>query len=95
MSISAFKKNSEPSNFDTMAVPSVRTEKEQAFAETRDDIEAPMKPGEIVVDAADKGQGTSGYENLTVWQTAQKFKWASMYCFLAAMSAAADGYQLS
>jgi hypothetical protein len=69
--------------------------KDQPVAEAREDVEAPMKPAEIVVEAADKGQATSGYETLSLWQTAIKFKWASLYCFLAAMSAAADGYQLS
>ena len=48
-----------------------------------------------MVEAADKGQAISGYETLTLWQTARQFRWASIYCFIAAMSAAADGYQLS
>lgn len=58
-------------------------------------VETPIRPAEVAVEAADKGQATSGYEDLTLWETVSKFKFASIYCFIAAMSAAADGYQLS
>ncbi|EEU37614.1 uncharacterized protein NECHADRAFT_53594 [Fusarium vanettenii 77-13-4] len=60
-----------------------------------DQIEAPIKPSEIVEDAVAKGQVTSGYETLTNWQTVKKFKLVSLVCFLAAFSAATDGYQVA
>ena len=69
--------------------------KDEAAVAVRTDEEAPSKSAEVVMEAADKGQAASGYEDLTLWQTVAQFKYASLYCFLAAMSAAADGYQLS
>ncbi|KAM0425875.1 hypothetical protein ACHAPT_008813 [Fusarium lateritium] len=53
-----------------------------------------LKPGELVLDAAAKGQATSGYESLTAWETVKTFKWAAATCFGAAFSAATDGYQI-
>ncbi|KAM0421157.1 hypothetical protein ACHAPT_011049 [Fusarium lateritium] len=45
-------------------------------------------------DAAAAGQGVSGYETLTIWETAKKFKVNTFVCFLMALSAATDGYQI-
>ena len=73
-------------------------EEKKQTAEAQDkvqDAEAPKEPGDINLNAADKGQAISGYETLSVWQTAVKFKYASLACFFAPLSAAADGYQLS
>ncbi|PNS18748.1 hypothetical protein CAC42_5287 [Sphaceloma murrayae] len=47
-----------------------------------------------VIDAAAEGQGVTGYETLTPWQTVKTFKTATLYCALAAFSAATDGYQI-
>lgn len=55
----------------------------------------PMKPAEIVSEALAQGQITSGYETLTLWQTVKKFKLVSFVCFMAAVSAATDGYQVA
>lgn len=53
-----------------------------------------LGPKDIAIDAAAKGQATSGYENLTPWETVKKFKICTLVCFLAAFSAATDGYQI-
>ncbi|KAH6697288.1 general substrate transporter [Plectosphaerella plurivora] len=45
--------------------------------------------------AAAHGQITTGYESLSVWQTVKTFKMASAICFLTALTAASDGYQIS
>ncbi|KAF6802055.1 MFS alpha-glucoside [Colletotrichum sojae] len=55
----------------------------------------PMKPAEIVSVAIAQGQITSGYETLTLWQTVKKFRLVSFVCFMAALSAATDGYQVA
>jgi hypothetical protein len=44
--------------------------------------------------AAAHGQGLTGYEHLGVWASIKKFKVAFAICFLAAISAAAEGYQI-
>lgn len=44
--------------------------------------------------AAAQGQATTGYEHLTIWETIKTFKMATLVCFLAAFSAATDGYQI-
>ncbi|KAF6824322.1 MFS alpha-glucoside transporter [Colletotrichum plurivorum] len=46
------------------------------------------------VDAALRGQAVTGYESLSVWETAKLFKIATACCFAAAFSAATDGYQI-
>ncbi|TEA12032.1 MFS transporter fmqE [Colletotrichum sidae] len=71
---------------------------EKAFdnhADHLDRVETPMKPAELVSEAIAQGQITSGYETLTLWQTVKKFKLVSIVCFLAALSAATDGYQVA
>lgn len=50
---------------------------------------------DVAGDAAANGQGLTGFENLTVWQTIITFKVASLLCFLISISAAADGYQIA
>lgn len=49
---------------------------------------------ETSMNAAAKGQGLSGYEELGLWQTARRFKVCSLTCFVVAFSAATDGYQI-
>jgi hypothetical protein len=44
--------------------------------------------------AAEKGQGFSGYEDLSLFQTISKFKVATLICFAVTLSAATDGYQV-
>ncbi|RSL97228.1 hypothetical protein CDV31_013136 [Fusarium ambrosium] len=45
--------------------------------------------------AAAKGQTTTGYESMTVWETIKAFKICCLVCFAAAFSAATDGYQIA
>lgn len=45
-------------------------------------------------EAAAAGQGISGYETLTVWETCMKFKYNSVVCSMMAFAAAMDGYQI-
>ena len=59
--------------------------------ETRDEG---VNPKDVLVDAAARGQATSGYEHLTPIETIKTFKWATLACFAAAFSAATDGYQI-
>ncbi|KAF5627226.1 sugar transporter [Fusarium tjaetaba] len=54
--------------------------------------ESPVKEAFMV--AASKGQGLSGYETLSLWETCKAFKVCTAYCFLVAFSAATDGYQI-
>ncbi|KAF4809032.1 MFS transporter fmqE [Colletotrichum siamense] len=51
-------------------------------------------PKDVTLDAAAKGQGVSGYETLTLWETFKAFKVCSATCFAVAFSAATDGYQI-
>ncbi|KAH8896835.1 general substrate transporter [Thozetella sp. PMI_491] len=57
-------------------------------------IEDQLKPGEIVIDAAARGQSSTGYEELTLWETVKTFKIVSAMCFAAAFSAGTEGYQI-
>ncbi|EEU48068.1 uncharacterized protein NECHADRAFT_31847 [Fusarium vanettenii 77-13-4] len=45
-------------------------------------------------EAAAAGQGVSGYETLTLWETVKKFKVNTLICFMVTLSAATDGYQI-
>ena len=56
--------------------------------------ETACAPKGLMADAAARGQGTTGYEELSIWQTVKAFKVTSAVCFLAALSAATDGYQI-
>ncbi|KAH8589825.1 putative transporter [Bisporella sp. PMI_857] len=53
-----------------------------------------VKLSEAAADAATKGQATTGYEELTPWQTMNAFKVCTFVCFAIAFSAATDGYQI-
>ena len=53
-----------------------------------------LKDNEVNVDAAARGQATTGYETLTAWQALKLFKLSSAVCFAAAFSAATDGCQI-
>ncbi|KZL80761.1 mfs alpha-glucoside transporter [Colletotrichum incanum] len=53
-----------------------------------------VNPKHASLDAAAKGQGVSGYETLTLWETMKAFKLCSATCFAVAFSAATDGYQI-
>ncbi|KAL4862100.1 hypothetical protein BDV12DRAFT_203379 [Aspergillus spectabilis] len=48
----------------------------------------------VDAEAAARGQGATGYETLTVWQTLKTFKINTLICFLVTFSAATDGYQI-
>ncbi|KAH8652623.1 general substrate transporter [Tricladium varicosporioides] len=56
--------------------------------------DAEVKLSDKALNAAAKGQATSGYETLTPWETVKTFKVASLLCFIVAFSAATDGYQI-
>jgi hypothetical protein len=69
---------------------------QETKAPTLDHIEArgveELQPSEKIDDA--RGQAISGYESLSVFETVKTFKMATLICFLAAFSAATDGYQI-
>lgn len=70
-----------------------KTGNEIGHAESRtDDV---VQPKDAVQDAAARGQALTGYETLTAWQTAKKFKWCTFFAVIAAFSAATDGYQIA
>ncbi|RSL78605.1 hypothetical protein CEP52_003987 [Fusarium oligoseptatum] len=49
---------------------------------------------DLALDAASKGQGISGYETLSLWETVKAFKVNAAICFAVTFSAATDGYQI-
>lgn len=49
---------------------------------------------ETSMHAAAVGQGLSGYEELSLWQTVRRFKVCALTCFVVAFSAVTDGYQI-
>ncbi|PLB46494.1 general substrate transporter, partial [Aspergillus steynii IBT 23096] len=53
-----------------------------------------LKSSDAELDAATKGQATSGYETLGIIETILKFKICTAVCFAMAFSAATDGYQI-
>ncbi|KAH7030575.1 putative transporter [Microdochium trichocladiopsis] len=57
-------------------------------------VEDGVSPQDVLAGAAARGQSATGYEHLTPWQTASMFRYATLVCFLAAFSAAADCYQV-
>lgn len=67
---------------------------EPVEADTIENAEDDLKSGDPALDAATKGQATSGYETLTLWETVRTFKVCTAACFAAAFSAATDGYQV-
>ncbi|KAF2012730.1 MFS general substrate transporter [Aaosphaeria arxii CBS 175.79] len=50
---------------------------------------------DLALDAEAKGQGLTGYEHLTAWETIKAFKINTLICFLTSISAATDGYQIA
>ncbi|EXA30884.1 hypothetical protein FOVG_17761 [Fusarium oxysporum f. sp. pisi HDV247] len=78
-----------------MASTAPKSATEKADAQHNDFVETPLKQQEIIEDAVARGQITSGYETLGWWHTVAKFKFVSFVCFLAAFSAATDGFQVA
>ncbi|KAL4747009.1 hypothetical protein BDW72DRAFT_209932 [Aspergillus terricola var. indicus] len=75
-----------------------RNSKEKTLAEAVEHHETFKDEGRgvkaISAEAAARGQGATGYETLTVWQTVCMFKINSLICMLVTFSAATDGYQI-
>lgn len=46
-------------------------------------------------DIDNMGQELTGYEDLTLWQTAKTFKKTCLLCLAVTFSAAAEGYEVS
>ncbi|KAI5197087.1 hypothetical protein AUEXF2481DRAFT_43028 [Aureobasidium subglaciale EXF-2481] len=65
-----------------------------SHAQTKSSLNDHLEQVDEPIGAAALGQAASGYENLTLWQTVRVFKVATLVCFLAAFSAATDGYQI-
>lgn len=66
----------------------------QAVEQAHDTTKAAPNFKELTSSAEAQGQGLTGYEHLSIWETIKKFKMASTICFVAAISAAAEGYQI-
>ncbi|KAL3471738.1 general substrate transporter [Aspergillus californicus] len=49
----------------------------------------------VNAEAAAHGQGTTGYESLSIWETVKTFKMNTLICLLVTFSAATDGYQIA
>ncbi|KAG5764966.1 hypothetical protein H9Q72_006965 [Fusarium xylarioides] len=64
------------------------------FHQETADEKGPINVKDLASEAVSKGQGVSGYEELTIWQTVLKFKISSLVCFAITISAGADGYQI-
>ncbi|RHZ58053.1 hypothetical protein CDV55_105909 [Aspergillus turcosus] len=69
------------------------TEKPPAVEHLEASDDAPVK-GDAAVDAATRGQATTGYEHLSVMETIKTFKLVTLVCIAMAFSAATDGYQI-
>lgn len=54
----------------------------------------PSSPKDLTAEAAASGQGLDGYETLTPLQTVRAFKLNSLFCILAGLSSAMEGYQI-
>jgi hypothetical protein len=70
-------------------------EKVEAYAIEDNQLEhsRSIAKGDTVIEAYDKGQIATGYENVSIPQTILKFKMACLVCFLATFAASTDGYQ--
>ncbi|RSL50195.1 hypothetical protein CEP54_012051 [Fusarium duplospermum] len=66
----------------------------QAVEQAHDTTKTAPNLDQLTSSAEAQGQGLTGYEHLSIWQTIKKFKLASTICFVAAISAAAEGYQI-
>lgn len=53
------------------------------------------RPKDAILDAATRGQGLTGFETMTPFETFKKFKWCTFYAAIAAFAAGADGYQIA
>ncbi|KAH6715721.1 general substrate transporter [Leptodontidium sp. MPI-SDFR-AT-0119] len=62
--------------------------------ESLDNEAPPLTEKDAMAEAAARGQGLDGYEDLTVWETIKVFKMNSLICSLVAISTATDGYQI-
>lgn len=62
------------------------------FAHADDEPGNPTR--NLVEDAAARGQGLTGYEELTWWEAVKLFKMNALICFAVTFSAATDGYQI-
>ncbi|KAL2802022.1 general substrate transporter [Aspergillus granulosus] len=72
-----------------------KTEKNPADAINQETLtDGVTQAQKVTAEAAARGQGTTGYETLTVWQTVKKFKMNALVCFAVTFSAATDGYQI-
>lgn len=78
----------------TTTVDSSR-EKSAANTEHVEAEERVDNPKDVAIDAAARGQAATGYETLTPWETVKTFKKSTAVCFMAAFSAATDGYQIA
>ncbi|KAL5328254.1 hypothetical protein ACEPPN_001752 [Leptodophora sp. 'Broadleaf-Isolate-01'] len=78
-----------------MASPQIDEQHPDAVDRAVDDQGPSGDLKDLSAHAVAQGQALSGYENLSVWQTVWKFKICSFLCFLASISAAAEGYQIS
>ncbi|KAH8894278.1 general substrate transporter [Thozetella sp. PMI_491] len=58
------------------------------------DKEHGINSEELALGAAAQGQGISGFESLTWWETVKAFKVTAAICFAVTFSAATDGYQI-
>lgn len=58
------------------------------------DADGDLKHTDAAIDAATKGQALTGYEHLSLWETAKTFKICAACCFAAAFSGGNDGYQI-
>ncbi|KAH6971379.1 general substrate transporter [Ilyonectria sp. MPI-CAGE-AT-0026] len=65
-----------------------------AHEHTQPDKEPGINSEELALDAAAQGQGVSGFESLTWWETVKAFKVTVAICFAVTFSAATDGYQI-
>ncbi|KAF5241036.1 hypothetical protein FANTH_9253 [Fusarium anthophilum] len=75
-------------------IPGAVTEHTDIAIEQRETAGDGSPAKEAFMVAASKGQGLSGYETLSLWETCKAFKVCTAYCFLVAFSAATDGYQI-
>lgn len=53
-----------------------------------------LEKSDLALDAAVKGQQTTGYEDLGILESIKTFKICTLVCFAMAFSAATDGYQI-
>ncbi|KAL4874579.1 general substrate transporter [Aspergillus karnatakaensis] len=76
--------------------PEIQPEKPTAVASEHQETvnDEPTAATKVGAEAAARGQGTTGYEGLSVWETVMMFKMNALICFMVTFSAATDGYQI-